>query len=317
MNRFATLIDRLTTKSDDEMKRRLLADYLSTTPEPDRIIAAGILTAKLKRPRIKLALIRGLAEARLDPVLFALSQTYVGDIAETIALLWPPQRRANRDPSLSEVVEALSTLGRSELPKRIEAWLDASDANGRWALIKLVTGTLRAATTATEVKRALNAAGIDALATEEHDPPEQSQDDLFGNTPQTPTPGTIDAVLMYVSSGRSKSSPLICTFGAWKDETLVPIGKAEAESAREIIADFVASHTINRFGPVREVARARDTGLILTIAFEDVRRSPRQKSGIALLGAKIVDTRPGKPPSDAGAIEALERLLPSHAAIRE
>ena len=91
----------------------------------------------------------------------------------------------------------------------------------------------------------------------------------------------------------------------------MPIGKAEAESARETIAAFVASNTINRFGPVREVAHARDTGLVLTVAFEGVRQSLRQKSGIALLGAQITHAHPGKAPSDAGVIEALERLLPN------
>ncbi|MCE9522992.1 MAG: hypothetical protein K8S25_11260 [Alphaproteobacteria bacterium] len=310
MNRLAALIDRLAVAPDADVKRRMLAEYFADAQESDRAIVATLLSAKPKQRHVTLALIRGLAETRLDPILFALSLEFVGDMAETIALLWPQRHGANKDPSPSEVYEALSTLGRSELPKRIEAWLDACDANGRWALIKLLTGTLGAAATASEVNGALLAAGIDTLTTETRETPQQPQEDLFGKPLQIVTPGTLDAVLMYVSSGRSKSSPLICTFGAWKDDTLVPIGKAEAESVREVIANFVASNTINRFGPVREVAHARDTGLVLTIAFEGVRQSLRQKSGIALLGAQIIKAHPGKAPSDAGDIGTLESLLP-------
>ena len=289
MNRFAALIDRLATAAGDDMKHRLLADYLATTPEPDRTLAADILAAKLKPRRVKLALIRGFAEARLDPVLFALSLDYVGDVAETIALLWPPQRRANRDPSLSEVIEALSTLGRGELPRRIEAWLDACDASGRWALIKLVTGSLGPSMTA----RA----------------PKEAQDEMFAVA--RAIAGTIDTLLMYVERGRSNSSPVTCTFGVWKDEAVLPIGKAKMTDDLDRLDAFVRDNTIDRFGPVRRVTHTRETGLVLEVAFEGLQRSPRHKSGIALRAPRIERVRWDKPPSQAAAIEALERLLPA------
>jgi len=308
MNRFAALIDRLAVAADDDMKHRLLADYFAITPEPDRAFAAEVLTAKLKRRRVKLALVRGLAEARLDPVLFALSLEFVGDMAETIALLWPARHGANKDPSLAEVVDALSALGRSELPKQIEAWLDASDAIGRWALIKLMTGSLNASVTAQHVAHALGTE-ISPL-----DPPpttSQTQDDLFEVSSGGATPGVIDAVLMYVERGRSKSSPLICTFGVWQGGAIVPLGKADAASAREDVESFLRDNTVNRFGPVREVTHTRDTGLVLEVAFEGLKRSPRQKSGIATRGPRINRSHPDKSPGEAAGIEALERLLPA------
>ena len=43
----------------------------------------------------------------MDPQLFALSYDYVGDLAETVALVWPAKPGANREPELPEVVEAL------------------------------------------------------------------------------------------------------------------------------------------------------------------------------------------------------------------
>jgi ATP-dependent DNA ligase len=305
MNLFAALIDRLAVAADDDMKHRLLMDYFATTPEPDRAVANAILSAKLKRKRVRLPLIRGLAEARLDPVLFALSLDFVGDMAETIALLWPARHGANKDPSLAEVVDALSALGHSELPKQIEAWLDASDANGRWALIKLMTGTLKIPVTAAHVAYALGAevSRLDAA-------PLEQQDDMFEIPGNDTVPGVIDAVLMYVERGRSKSSPMICTFGVWKSDAVVPLGKADAAAARAHIETFVQDNTINRFGPVREVAHTRDTGLVLEVAFEGLKRSSRQKSGIATREPRINRAHPDKLPSDAAGIETLERLFP-------
>lgn len=288
MNRFAAIVDRLAT-ADGDMKQRLLADYLEATPEPSRSIAADILAGSFKSRRVKLALIRGLAETRLDPALYALSLDYVGDVAETIALLWPQQRRANRAPALDEIVEALSTLGRSELPKRIEAWLDACDASGRWALIKLITGTLAPST-----KPKMG---------------ETAQDEIFAPPAISSPAGTIDAILLYAERGRSKSQPMTCTFGLWRDGALVPVGKAAigALDDRDRLDAFIRDNTTNRFGPVREVAHA----LVLEIAFDELQRSRRRKSGIVLRNARIAGIRWDTPPGGAAALESLVRLLPA------
>jgi len=64
-------------------------------------------------------------------------------LAETVALVWPAKPGANREPDLSDVVDALAAATRAEVPGLIEAWLDALDADGRWALLKLLTGGLR------------------------------------------------------------------------------------------------------------------------------------------------------------------------------
>ena len=55
-------------------------------------------------------MIRALIAERVDPVLFALSYDYVGDLSETVALMWPadPSRKPNKPPTLTEVVETLS-----------------------------------------------------------------------------------------------------------------------------------------------------------------------------------------------------------------
>jgi DNA ligase-1 len=105
---------------------------------------------------------------RVDPVLFEWSYDYVGDLAETTALVWP-EKPTNRDwPTLSEVVERLSTAKRAEAADVVEEWLDPLDATGRWALLKLITGGLRVGVSARLAKVALAAyGGVDPAEIEE------------------------------------------------------------------------------------------------------------------------------------------------------
>jgi ATP-dependent DNA ligase len=93
--------------------------------------------------------------------LFELSYDYVGDLSETVALMWPVDaaQRPNATPSLSDVVEALSMLGKAQLPAQLARWLDALDETGRWALLKLVTGALRIGVSARLAKTAVAALG--------------------------------------------------------------------------------------------------------------------------------------------------------------
>ncbi len=75
--------------------------------------------------------------------------------------MWPidPAKRPNSIPSLSEVIETLSTLGKSYLPAQLARWLDALDETGRWALLKLVTGGLRIGVSARLAKTAAASLG--------------------------------------------------------------------------------------------------------------------------------------------------------------
>ena len=127
-------------------------------------------------------------------------------------------------------------------------------------------------------------------------------------------PFLIDAVLMYAQRGHGKRSSLYSdfTFGVWKGESLVPVGKAyfgftDAELKR--IDKFVRDNTLNRFGPVREVATGPEEGLVLEIAFDGLNRSPRHKSGLAMRFPRISRLRWDKPAREADRIEALEALL--------
>ena len=155
MRAFAELLDRLSLTASRNAKLVLLRDHFASAPDPDRGWALAALTGDLAFETAKPAFIRKAVEARMDPVLFGWCYDYVGDLAETVALVWPARPGANREPELSEVVEALRGASRAEVQGLIEAWLDALDPTGRWALLKLLTGGLRVGVSARLAKTAV------------------------------------------------------------------------------------------------------------------------------------------------------------------
>jgi DNA ligase-1 len=163
MNRFAQLLDRLGYEGGRNNKLRLMTDYFRTVPDPERGWALAALTGALTFQHAKPGIIRALIAQRTDPVLFELSYDYVGDLSETVALMWPaPQSKADPgtpSPALSAVIGTLATLGKSELPGQLARWLDQLDETGRWALLKLVTGALRIGVSARLAKTATAALG--------------------------------------------------------------------------------------------------------------------------------------------------------------
>jgi DNA ligase 1 len=163
MNRFAELLDRLAYEPGRNNKLRLIAAYLREVGDPDRGYALAALTGALSFKHAKPGLIRDLIMERTDPVLFGYSYDYVGDLSETVALMWPRTALAGHNnpppPTLTEVVTTLRTLGKAELPARLARWLDELDETGRWALLKLVTGAMRIGVSARLAKTAAAALG--------------------------------------------------------------------------------------------------------------------------------------------------------------
>ncbi|MCH8683737.1 cisplatin damage response ATP-dependent DNA ligase [Pedomonas mirosovicensis] len=143
MERFAHLLDRLVYTPSRNGKIALIADYLKSEPDPDRGWGLAALTGDLKIPAVKPALIRALLLERTDPVLFDLSYDYVGDLAETCALLWPTHTPGNAPLGLADTVTTLQRLSRAEAPAELARLLDRLDSSGRYALIKLATGGMR------------------------------------------------------------------------------------------------------------------------------------------------------------------------------
>ncbi|MCC6469163.1 MAG: cisplatin damage response ATP-dependent DNA ligase [Alphaproteobacteria bacterium] len=169
MKDFARLLDALVFTPQRNAKLRLIEDYVRHTPDPDRGHAVAALTGDLSFARAKPALVRALVEARVDAELFRWSYDYVGDLAETAALIWPdPAGAAGPPPALSAVVARLHAAGRTEIPGLLAQWLDGLDATGRWALLKLITGGLRVGVSAGLVRAALaRLGGVEPAAIEE------------------------------------------------------------------------------------------------------------------------------------------------------
>jgi DNA ligase-1 len=597
MNRFAWLLDRLAYEPRRNAKLALIADYLRTTPDPDRGLALAAMTGGLVFPNAKAGLIRALITERTDPVLFALSYDYVGDLSETVALMWPrsrgvgegsspppcgegigvggplgdrspsgatprssspsqggreevvpagPAHGHNRPPlTLPDVVEGLRNAGKTDLPRLVASWLDALDETGRWALLKLITGSLRIGVSARLAKTA--AASLGGVAPDEVEqvwhglePPyvelfawlegrgprpeatdpapfrpvmlshpiedgdfekmapaefqaewkwdgirvqavsgmrpdgsrvtrlfSRTGEDIAASFPDVVEamtqdgaidgellvrreetvqsfntlqqrlnrksvtarmlveypahiraydllvdgeadlrdlplserrqrleafvarlgspivdlsppivfstwedlaaaradpaaagagadaeavegcmikrlgspylPGRpkghwwkwkrearfVDCVLMYAQRGHGKRSSFYSdfTFGVWRvgengTDELVPVGKAYFGFTDEELLEldrYVRKHTLNRFGPVREVTHNAQSGLVFEVAFEGLQRSTRHKSGLAMRFPRISRIRWDKPPREADRIEALEALLPAGA----
>ena len=182
MKRFAALIDRLIYTRSRNSKLALIVDYLRHTPDPDRGWAIAALTESLDFPAVKAGTVRTLLATRVDEELFRLSRHFVGDTAETAALLWPepahpfplgegPGVRAieieprptaptptpplkGRGLSVSEAVDALAGTSRSDASAVVASLLDRLDADGRYALLKLALGGMRVGVSARLAKQA-------------------------------------------------------------------------------------------------------------------------------------------------------------------
>ena len=154
MQAFAELLDALSFQPARNAKLRLIEHYLQHTPDPDRGWALAALTGGLSFASAKPALLRSFGEDKIGAELFHWSYDYVGDLAETLALVWETKPDAGPPPSLGEVVETLQRATKLQTPAILKRWLDALDATGRWALLKLLTGALRVGVSARLAKQA-------------------------------------------------------------------------------------------------------------------------------------------------------------------
>ncbi|WP_323716178.1 cisplatin damage response ATP-dependent DNA ligase [Paracoccus aminovorans] len=162
MKAFAALLERLAFTPARNAKLRLVQHYLERTPDPDRGWALAALTGDLDLRRVTPSLLRTLAEERVDAQLLALSYDFVGDLAETIALVWP--EGAQDDPPLSQAVALLQATGKAALPGAIAGMLDRLGGSERLAFLKLATGNLRIGLSARMARMALAAMGTPSVA---------------------------------------------------------------------------------------------------------------------------------------------------------
>ena len=119
---------------------------------------------------------------------------------------------------------------------------------------------------------------------------------------------------MYAQRGHGKRSSYYSdyTFGAWTTEdgedVLVPVGKAYfgfTDEELKWLDRWIRGHTVERFGPVREVEKS----LVLEVAFDSIHSSTRHKSGLAMRFPRISRIRTDKPAAEADVIATLRAMV--------
>ena len=89
-------------------------------------------------------------------------------------------------------------------------------------------------------------------------------------------------------------------------ESLLPVSSIPVRNTELRFLDkFVRTHTLKRFGPVREV----DKAMVLEIAFDSIHESARHKSGVAMRFPRIARIRVDKPAAEADQVTTLKRLV--------
>ena len=158
MQAFAELVHRLYFTAGNSAKARILKHYFQSSVDPDRGWAVAALSGTLDLSLFKRKLVLQLIKSRVDPYLFDASYDYVGDLSETVSLLWPTEQGSQAQaalPSLSELIEKLGASSQKQTQTYLAGLLDQMTPIQRWALLKLGTGGLRIGMSARSVKKTL------------------------------------------------------------------------------------------------------------------------------------------------------------------
>jgi len=167
MRDFSALLENILLTPSRNHKIAHIMQYFRDAPDPDRGYALAVLTGDLTFRNVKAGILKDIVMEKVDPVLFGMSYDYVGDLAETIGLIWPESGQGQL-PSLSALIHELTTTDKPALPQRIAAHLSSATPTERWAMIKLATGNLRVGISARLAKTALAKFGNKSLDDIEH-----------------------------------------------------------------------------------------------------------------------------------------------------
>lgn len=167
VRRFAALYQALDASQATTDKLAALVAYLRAAPDADAAWAVIFLAGWRPRQVVPAALVRRVAReaAGLPEWLFDASYQVAGDLAETIALVLPPPRRAS-DLTLAHWVgqRLLPLLGQSSdlQAAALREAFDELDTTGRFLLVKLIGGGFRVGVGRPMVQRAIaELAGLD------------------------------------------------------------------------------------------------------------------------------------------------------------
>jgi len=203
--------------------------------------------------------------------------------------------------------EDLRPLPWADRRARLEAFIDRLD-NDRFDLSRLIEAA--SFEDLEEMRLGVREEGVEGIMLKRRDSPYVAgrKAGLWYKWKRDPL--TADCVLMYAQRGSGKRSSYYSdyTFGCWTESgELLPVGKAYfgfTDEELKWLDRHVRNHTVNRFGPVREV----DKSLVLEVAFDSIHRSTRHKSGLAMRFPRISRIRTDKPANEADRISTLLSL---------
>ena len=153
MKKFSSLLHNLILTPSRNTKIKLLQDYFKIL-DINRAYALAILSDQLSFQFIKASKLRELVYEQVDQHLFDYSYDYVGDLAETISLIWPTNKEG-KSQNLSTLIENIKKIKKSEINTEFSKVLSELSNNERWTLIKICTGGLRIGVSERLVKTAL------------------------------------------------------------------------------------------------------------------------------------------------------------------
>jgi DNA ligase-1 len=154
MKNFSELLEKLVFTASRNKKLEIMAKFFRETPDPDRGYALAAMTRDLDIKNLKASALKEITIRHVDPVLFQYSYNYVGDLGETISLIWPYQEEGEL-PSITDFIAEMNRLPKKDIPERMDYYLTIANPSERWAMIKMLTGGLRIGVSSRLAKTAL------------------------------------------------------------------------------------------------------------------------------------------------------------------
>ena len=159
MKRFAALFNAIDQSTKTTVKVAALADYFSAAPDDDRLWTIALFSGRRPKRAVTTTKLREWAAERAGIPLWLFEESYsiVGDLAETITLVLPPNPTQD-DQSLSTWITALREIYTQDEEARKAFVLDAWTTLGgteRFIFNKLITGGFRVGVSQKLMTRAL------------------------------------------------------------------------------------------------------------------------------------------------------------------
>ncbi len=147
MNAFINLFQTLDETTKTTVKVKALIEFFETASDPDKVWAVALLSGKRPKRLVKSKDLRAWCAERSGLPLWLMEESYhiVGDLAETLARLHPPQTHQS-DKTLADWMHDITNLSDADIEARkafvCRAW-DGLDEFGRFVFNKVLMGGFR------------------------------------------------------------------------------------------------------------------------------------------------------------------------------